>query len=53
MKKCVVGTNEISPKGLTIIQACHAEGSLLPEGVDELPNEPYLTPIIHPLPLGR
>ena len=46
-ERCEVGTLERSLKCLTITRACLPQRSLFPNAVDELPNEPNLTTIIH------
>ena len=45
--------SKISPEALTLARAYRPSGSLLPETVDELPNEPNPARIIHPLTPGR
>ena len=42
MERRTVGTKKKSPDGLTVARAYRSPGSLLPETVGELPNEPNL-----------
>ena len=42
MERITIGTKKISADSLTMARAYRLHGSLLPEAVEELPNEPNL-----------
>ena len=46
MERSAVGTKERSPNCKIITRACLPQGSLLPDGVDGLPNGLIFTPIL-------
>ena len=51
MQRSRLGTKYKSPVGLAVVRPYFPRKSLCPEAVDELPNLPSPTPIIHILPV--